>query len=742
MADLKNIVHDWLAQRHFDLMPADVRDRFDKNAKDGLFIGHMKKWDELYNGTPLVGLETAITDPADWEKLYDSCQKAFQGMNDAMANSVGYGSPYNGPTKDFIATWFGDERTKVFTGSKATSQVETLLKNLGAFLESKKAELKPRFIKELSYVFNGEMTYEKFYDKLKKGKFNDEVEFRDTVEAVIQYITTYGPVKGSEFPPDPTYWPTNLGYDMTGPVGPGGDPTVNFTDPVLQGLNNVAVAPNPNLDKDHPETWYEIPNKDKHIERFKAEYLNIFDKLLTNKTIRDKFLEKAVPPSVIRDALNYAISDTDYENTESDDYVAPDPLDEKNWQQKIKKWANDTYENHFRRFFEHHRGARKFFSPHSQNIMKAIDKVGVKPTDGIDGILAKKDDAKFKNVINQDGVTRKHFEWFAKTMEKIKEQIPDAYEGALRNGHQLRQVAMYVITMAAKDGEIAKAKTALEVLSVAKYGLTTSRTMNKIIDATKEMKLLNDSGYSWMKNENAAKIANAANATLGFGIRALGRIVTGTYNFIQHRRTKIGPDIRKRKPFKAGYEHLQKEYQAWEQRDSDKRAAQHESNVAYHVAGRLAGLDNPARPMGVTNQWYETNVQINSTNMGTADVPGPLRAALEAAVAAGSPTVALPGGGTVDTDKLQKDVELYDDLYERQQLELNDEKWREKNPDNIHDLVAYWDMLETYTKTHSFGLGSMKVKRDNFLKGWKDKNSEAQLQAAKFMEEYDTLRAA
>lgn len=750
MADLNNVLHTYLAQRHFDLMPADVRERFENYAKGGFFIGHMKQWREKYlnddlTSKTLIMLDAAILDAnggistsadQDWEKLYDACQEAFQGMDDSKVNSVGYGSPYNNPTKAFIAEWFGDD-TKVFTSSKAKSEADQLFKDLGQFLENHKGDLKPRFITNLQYVFN-DMKYEEFCQKLKGGKFNNDTTFRDKLESVIQYITTYGPRPGSVYPePDDAYWPTNLGYKSANGV------VTSLDDNVLKGLHNDPAVTH-KIDKDNPKSWYDIPNKSEHIKWFKEAYVNIFDKLLTNTTIRNKFLEKADPHSSIRKALEAAISDTDYENKESDDFVPPEPLDEKNWRQKIKKWKNDTYENHFRRFFEHHRGARKFFSPHSQNIMKAFDKVGIKPTDGLDGILAKKDDKKLLNVVYEDQTTKRHFEWFAKTMAAIKEKIPDAFEGALRNGHQLRQVAMYVIAAAEKENEVDKAKTALEILSVAKYGLTTSRTMDKLDEAVKNMKLLNADGYSWMKHEYTKTIANAANSVLGFGIRAAGRLGAGAYNFIQHRRTKIRNDISKGKDKDHPYHMLYDAYKNWETKDTATRTAQENTNTARNLAGIINEFNNdrrgpdfyPTGPNGIKIE-FKTNYPLNKDTIavtkemleqwkaGTQPVPVPMNPAT---------------GNPATPDDLESDIKAFEGF---NKLRTDDDEiWRTNHPDTLSNLVAYWNMLESYGKTHSFRLGSMKTKRKAFLENWVNKQSEAQNTANLFISEFGSLRAA
>ena len=709
MADLTNLIHDYLAHRHFDLMPSDTKDRFDDYVKNESFIGHMKKWKELYVGQALEGLETTIngsTADADWRTLYYACQKAFQDMDITKNNPVGYGSPYNGPTKDFIAEWFGNEPGKVFTVSTANRDTEDVFSNLASWLTIHKGALEYKLTDTFKdSLFSKGYTYDKLINDLKNKRYNTDTEWRKNLISLLSHINYY------QDGVDPSVFP-----DMS-------------TDLFNFAIGSFKLA--------EPDTWYEIPDETTRIKWFKAGYANLFDKLLTNTTIRNKFLEKA--PSVIREAFEAAIADTDYENKESDDYVPPDPVDEKNLRQKIKKWKNDTYENHFRRFFDHNRGARVFYSQASQNIMKGLDKAGVKPIDGLAGLIAKKDDAKLRGVVDSDGTTRKHFEWFVSTMEKISKDIPDAYEGALKNGHQLRQVASYIITIGANSGEIAKAKTALEILSVAKYGLSMSRTFDRVKEATKEMKLLNDSGYSWMKKDSPTEfIANAAEGLLGGGIRVAAGLVTLAHNSIQHRRTKIRNNISNNK-------HLKGEYEKWQNKDSVERSRQHDLNVAHDVVNTLTTLANSTRtfPAPAGGLQYKTAIAIDETNIGDDDTPGTIKGELHIAKTATPPaTTVTIGGSAVNVDDLQNDVDLFDYAYNSQQLENDDALWREKHPDHIHDLVAYWDMLESYGKTHTFALGSMKVKRKAFLAKEANDKTKAQNQAAEWIANYGALRVA
>lgn len=672
MADLKTALFNYLAHKHFDLMQPDVHDRFEEYDKNGSLTSNMKEWKTMFEGKPLVGLTTSITDPDDWKKFYHALQQTFQEMDANKKHPYAYGSDYNGATKDFIEKYFGDN-SKTFTASKATPDVDKLLKNLGAFLEAHKADLKPRFTTNLSYVFNSDMSYEKFYDILKKGKFNDTSKYRDQIETVIQYITTFGPRPGYPMEPDDDKWPSSLGYTMTGPGA-----TVNLTDVTLQGLHNGAAAPNPNLDKDNPNTWYEIPDEALHITLLQTDYAEIFDTILTDATVRKHFLAVAKEP--VKSVLETAIAKTDYENKESDDYLPPMPFEKKNLRQRIEKWRNDTYENHLRRFTNPSRGTRLFFSEQSQNIMKGFDKAGIKPTDGLDGILSKKDDAKLKSVIDKDPTTRKHFEWFIKMMTTIKELLPGKYESALRNGADLREVVMLLISMTKKE-DFSKAMTALEILSVAKYGLSSSRTLNNLREATKDMSILSDKNLSWNKNNEGIQfVTKAMDKTAGLAIRGLGLAATGIHNFIQHRRTKIGNNI-------SNHKNLNDAYKKWQKEDATRLANLRTSNATHNVTANLVSL---AAGLGASGR-----VIANEADLEAAQTDW-----------------ALMGPGTV-RDNLEKDIKLYKEMSARQKQE---DDWREKNPDYMSKLAAHWNMLETVSITHAFTLGSMKLKRDAMFK--------------------------
>ena len=726
MADLKQTLFTYLAHRHIDLMPPDVADRFDDYAKNKSFIGHMKDWNDKYYGKPIAMLDTTITSDGDWEKVYDSCQDAMQQMYENKNHPVGIGSDYNPATKGFIDGWFGPNPNKTFTYANATSNTNSIFKKLATFLKAH-PELKSRFTNNLQSVFN-DITYDKFCDKLKDEEYNKDPKFKDKVQAVIQYIKDYGPQPGYPEHPDIRLWPAKCGYDLTAS-------SVVITAPELQPILYDSTTPakkgTTRLDED-PEKWYEIPKKPEHIDWFKRDYVKFFDEILTNSAIRAKFLEKADDP--IATALRVAIEDTDYENKDSDDFVRAKPLDSKNWLEKIKKWKDDTYENHFRRFTNPSRGTRKFFSPHSQNIMKGFDKAGIKPTDGLEGILAKKDDAKLQNTLAGDSTTPKHFKWLCEKLEELKKETPDDFKGALRDGKHLQNLVINLIIKASKETKMNEAMTALEVLSVAKYGLLSSRTFNSIHETAKNLKIFSDEKMSYMNGNKAVGAVFAAfDRAIGATITATAAIATVTRNFVSHRRTKIDKYISK-------YENLNDYYTNWTKEDKKRHQDLRDSNKAHDVENVLSELDNPSRVPVITGPHptrYQTPIQINKDNIGTDDDPTTIKGKLKAARDAGETEIEI-GTQKVNIEHLQNDVDLFDDVYGRQK---QDTEWRDKNPDIVHDLVAYWNMLETTTKTHTFKLGNMKVMRDELLKDFdlKKKSSQAQKDAWDYIKNYGAL---
>ena len=719
---LENKLFDYLAQRHFDLMSPEVRARFDDYVKNGDFQGHMEHWSKNYNGAMTPDLvndmiggavnDHKLTDD-EWGDLFDAYQEAFQKMDVAKIPPVGFDNEYKTATKDFIAKWFGNFADgKVFVQKAATAVADGILSsganNLADFLAAPgNRALKDVFKRNLKETFS-DISYDDFIDGLRTKKYNSDTKFREKVVAVVEYIRDYGPQERYQAPAR-SQWPVNIGYNSD-PVGDGTFVVrAGSVSPVLS-----SIYANPYTDK-----WFEIPaaERDVCINRFKDHYTEIFDTLLTKSKVREHFLAQT-DSRIITRPLNEALKQTDYENKESKDYVPEKYPDSKNWVQRLEDWKNDTYENHLRRFVNPSRGTRLYFSPWAQNIIKAFDKAKLKPTDGVEGILSKKDDI-LKNLASSP-TSKDHFEWFTKTIENLKAAgMGKAVEGALRNGKQMRHLVSGIIAEAVEQGKVKEAKTALEVLSVAKYGLSCSRTMNALNEATKDMKILSDDKLSWNKNEGIQFVTKAMDKTAGLAIRGVGLAATGVHNFIQHRRTKIGSkdgkdfDISKNKVLNSAHKH-------WNEEDIAATVTKKRDDAVTDLATLAAGGGKSGHVIDAATIVAETAAR---------DV--------------------MPAGEA--KDNLTADIDLYNQSVRNQHdapIELAQIAARQANRaadpanDKFRELIAYWNMLESVGKTHVFTLGSMDVKRKAMLKDWGKGKSKAQTEFNTYLNNIGQLRTA
>ena len=91
----------------------------------------------------------------------------------------------------------------------------------------------------------------------------------------------------------------------------------------------------------------------------------------------------------------------------------------------------------------------------------------------------------------------------------------------------------------------------------------------------------------------------------------------------------------------------------------------------------------------------------------------------------------------------------YDDAAQTIQS-LNDQKndllnqqtnWKDNHPDEYVELMGYWDMLESFGKSHQFTLASHRM-RKKFLKDYNNNNSKAQHTVASFINKYQQRYAA
>ncbi len=510
MADvsMKDFLLQYYMQLRFNLMPAEIRAQYDVYAKSNDFRGNMKLWKNKLMHDNGAGrfIQNDLPDPennagdyhltnAEWEKLFKAYQSTVRKMAAARANGE-ESITENSDTKDFLDEYFGDARTHLFSSAQVAHGYDTELNRINAVFNAHP---------QVEYVLRQGGYTEPSFTDLKSGiasrKYNTDPNFQSQLTRIIGFLA----------------W--KVGEDTN---------VANWFSGIdLQDIADNAFADN-TID----------PNK---LAYFKRNHQTILNVLYKKDKVFNVF--KNYDGGKISSQIDKAREKLKYDDKNSDDYVPPKRDDQLTPMQQLSKWADDTYDNLLDKYLKFH-GDRLYFSKNAQFIVKAINGAKIKPTDGIDGVLSKSEDIK-KNLLYKSPTATKHFDWFVKTLTEMKATMPKAFAGALKNGRQMRAIISEIIIKAVRDGKVDEAKTTMEVLSVIKYGATTS----KVMDALKkeDFTIFSDGKLSWNKNEGVQFVSKALDKSIkaafmgvGYGITIIGNEIRLSGSKFNGRRGRMG----------------------------------------------------------------------------------------------------------------------------------------------------------------------------------------------------------
>ncbi len=481
-------------------MPIEQFVQFCSYAKKKDYAGNMKDWAENLleldsaTGAPIeitkgvyqrknlpdptdVGGEWELTDD-EWKKFFKAFQKTFQAM-DANKNRF----KYNDKANKFLNAYFGGT-DKLFNSVQADRAAEAKIAELRQILEHH-----PDLEQLLSNHFSDDFSWDDLLRGIDDKDYNKNPKFRErliSIASALDYDSKY-----------------NADSPVRQMVGRSLD---------LEAIKNGFATQDPSTAK---------------MTEFKAVYSDLLKELLTNSKAYEAF--SANDSTKISKMLEEAKSRVDYDDKNSDSYVPAKRKDELSPAQQISDWWDETYSNYLEKYTKF-TGDRMFFSGRAKAIFKEIDKQKIKPTDGIAKIL--ENSSKILDALKlKDHEAFKQFKWFNETMGKIKDTMPKAFDGALKNGRQMRAVISEMIMIAVRDDKIKEAKTAMEVLSVCKFGYTTSKIMDAFNSA--EFKLFSDEKLSWNKNEATNLVAKALDKSLKVAFKGIGYGVTMAGNAIR-----------------------------------------------------------------------------------------------------------------------------------------------------------------------------------------------------------------
>lgn len=602
-------------QLRFNSMPPEVRAQFDVYLKADDFRGHMKDWKkELMTN----GANNPMPDPTEaggawelsddeWEKLFRAFQDAFRAM-DADKKSF----KDNKDANDFLDEYFGDLR--LFSNGVASNDAEQEIQgNFKTFLESNRQVLEVAF-KQWGLT-DGDFSYSDLMSGIRDKKYNTSPKFQKKIKDVAQYVAYY--MRQPDFVNSLPNARTNL---------------PDF-EKVEKGFDDDQIDP-------------------LKLDYFKRNHRDLLDTL--NKKSKVYSVFKTYDNGKISKPLDEAKEKVDYGNKESDDYVPPKRDDELTPWQQLSKNIGDTWSDYMDKYTKF-RGDRLYMSDSAKAIVKALDdkKVKMKPTDGL-GKLVENTDAIKTNLLYKSPTATKHFEWMAKTLKELQSTMPKAFNGALQNGRQMRALVSELIMTAVRDGKMDEAKSAMEVLSVIKYGYTTSKIMDAL--GKENLTVFSDGKLSWNKNQGVQFVTNAMDKSIkaafmgiGYGItivgnaynlhgskfnQATGRMKQAHDDFVQ-----ANDDAKNRKIAERNIENplaqqrIQAEQTVMTQTGiTDATYAQHEQ--AYNTAKddatqKLTAMNDADRRLKDTDQKLESyddlTQQINSTRQTLPQIRRDLR---------------------------------------------------------------------------------------------------------------------
>lgn len=485
---MKDFLIQYFSQKRFDDMSPGVRAQYDDFVKNGDMTGHMKAWHNDYEGHAVPNPEdSTVISEDELAKLYKEFLAAFSSLDakrEKLENSVSL-DDRNSKILSFMKDYFGPG--KLFEPTKATPEAEEDIEKLISFLDQNNQL--DSFLSQ-SGIIESQKQYKAFIDDLTEKKYNSDQDLKQKIIGLVSILQ------------------------------------FNKEDLKERGIQ-VPTLTNLTEEKFDQNTY----TTDKATE-FREKLKFMLDTLYSNKKIREAF-----PATSVTSAFDTAKSQVAYDDANSKDYVPEKPDDKLSWTQAMSKWVGDTYDNTLAKYIKF-RGDTLYFSLHAKQMVAALSKVGIKPTDGLEKILEEK--SKIQEKLATKPQARENMNWMFGALEEVQKTKPEAFKSALRNGRQMRAIVGKIIAKAVKEDKMDAAKATLEVLAVSKYGYTTSKIMDKLNGELDKFSVLSDPNMSWNKgNECMQMITSAMDKSVAFALKGVGLGITTLGNIWHMRGSKF-----------------------------------------------------------------------------------------------------------------------------------------------------------------------------------------------------------
>ena len=481
----------------------NVMARLLDEKEKGLLTAEQERWfiDFLEPDPTAPGKYRAknLPDPLDEEELLQTelQDKIYRAMtltlSDLKSHSVDYREPRDTNILRFIDRWMVGDKP-YFKLPQATDECKNSITKLLNFLNTsdRRTEIKNWIVRNTTKIddsnskqFDNIRDLDKFIKEntATPPKYGTDTKARDKLKQISMALGQY----------------------LNQPTIAGGEDYRN-----QQALLNIDEALNVITQEDAFSKIDDTALKDfvKKGPNGIAPINEFLNTLYYDKSVREKY-KKYDGLYKITERVEKAESRIPWQDSKSDDYIKPKLEDVRTPLQRLKKWTADTYRDTIDKYKEL-RSIPAFKSSQAKELFKQIDKLGIKPADGLNTLLDKSADVKKKL---SDKTVEQHFDWFVETMNAIKADIPNAVDGAWRNAKQMKCVIEQIILKAADPNNndpdaVDKAKTAMEIMTAMKYGMLTSKIMDTIKQT--DFTIFSDKDLSWNKNNDAIKFVTSA----------------------------------------------------------------------------------------------------------------------------------------------------------------------------------------------------------------------------------------
>lgn len=546
--------------------------QFESLVKKEDLTKNMADWAKLLKRDPVTGeltldrdgfFELITLNPTelsdeDWEKLFLNTQNAMSGL-------VAQRKSYADLGEDDVVSFIDDNKDRFDKSwgetKEATPETEAAIGYLVAKLEDLLRK-NPDLFRYLGLPY---VNIHELRTKVARKEYN-KAEFQKEIRNIAQKYTEFV-------------------YDDSKNI-PGIDKDAeNLADEFR--LNNVGFISNDYAGWITPEV---DPAK---LADFKVHYPDFMLLLYRNQKVLDAFKQHEGQNNQISSAIAVAKEKVDYANPESKDYITPKRTDQLTLLQQIKKEVGDKYEDLFKKYTKF-RGDRIYLNPATKDICKALDKSNIKPSDGL-GKIVESASAIKGNLKGKNDATAA-FNWLESTLKEFQSDpnMSKTFAGALKNGRQMKYLISELIMKAAKEAQdpkngktkedvIKQVKIAMEVLSIIKYGNTTSKIMDAVRSDKDLFSIFSNDKLSWNKNAGVQFVTNALDKSVRAAFIGIGYGATFLTNGIRKSGSKFNQ--------KFSNNGMRSSYAAWNAKNTTDKSAL-ETKVADDRAGRSADALN------------------------------------------------------------------------------------------------------------------------------------------------------